>query len=179
MRDTDEFLPADTTPTSVDFEALYAKAVELFPEDYQLHLDFGQYYDATLEDCDRPLLPEERARMVAAMDQHFTQALALNSAPAEVNLSYAQIFLQEGKSWEEGVPYQQKAFSLLPSDGFVIEQQIDYAIAQGDFELAESLIARMARPMHFLGDAPWIAQLREKLRAARRGRSFDPCAPVN
>ncbi|MCB1665282.1 MAG: hypothetical protein KDI28_05850 [Pseudomonadales bacterium] len=178
MSEDGQFIAVNEAPVADDLESLYEQAIAVSPQDYQLYLDFGQFYDASLSDCQRPLDAAERQRMESEMARRFGEALALNPQPAEVNLSYAQLFLLEGKDWHEGLVYQDKAFALLPSDTFVLEQQIEYAIAARDFDRAEALIDRMARPMHFLGDAPWISELRERLRAARRGRAFDPCAEV-
>lgn len=176
MSEDGQFIAVNEAPMTEDLESLYERAIATSPQDYQLYLDFGQFYDASLGDCQHPLEAGERQRMEDEMARRFGEALALNPEPAEVNLSFAQLFLLEGKDWQGGLVYQDKAFALLPSDTFVLEQQIEYAIAARDFERAEALIARMARPMHFLGDAPWITELRERLRAARRGRAFDPCA---
>ena len=173
-----QFVAAEEAPVSVNLEALYRQAIEVSPQDHQLYLDFGQYFEAALEDCARPLSADEQQRMQAEMLGQFGKALALKPESAEVNLAYAQVFLLEENDWHEGLLYQNKAFALLPSDTFVQEQQIEYDIRARQFDSAVALIARMARPMHFMGDAPWIQDLRERLRAARRGRVYDPCAEL-
>src|SRR5690606_31252923 len=129
MGEDGQFVAADQTPVTEDLEALYDRALEVSPDDYQLYLDYGQYYDSSLTDCKRPLSTAEQERMRDAMARRFSEALALNPEPAEVNLSYAQLFLMEGNNWQEGLVYQDKAFAMLPSDTFVLEQQIEYAIA--------------------------------------------------
>lgn len=173
--------PSDTAEHSalLELAMLYQQAIEIDPGDFQLHLDFGQYYDAQREDCGRPLNSAELVAAQQAMATHFEHALALNPESAEVNLSYAQLFLFEGKDWLQGLEYQNKAFASLPADNFVMEQAIEYAILAQDYPTAEALINRMARPMHFWGTPPWISNLRSQLRAAQRGEIFDPCAEVS
>lgn len=173
-----QFVAAEGTPVPGNLEALYMQAIEVSPLDHQLYLDFGQYFEAALNDCTRPLSAAEQQRMQTEMTRYFGEAVSLQPESAEVNLAYAQVFLLEENDWHEGLVYQGKAFALLPSDTFVQEQQIEYDIKAGRFDHAEALIARMARPMHFMGDAPWIHEMRERLRAARRGRVYDPCVEV-
>lgn len=164
--------------TPQQLELLYQRAIELAPEDYQLRLDFGQYYDSLRVDCENPLSPAQRQRAQQSMSTHFESALALNADAAEVNLSNGQLFLFEGNAWQQGLAFQNKAFASLPADTFVLEQAIEYAIKAQDYERADALIDRMARPMHSWGTPFWVRDLRNKVRMAQRGESFDPCAQV-
>lgn len=171
--------PDDAGVTDIapqELELLYQRALEIAPEDFQLHLDFGQYYDSLRDDCENPLSPAQLQRAEQGMSTHFETALALNPDSAEVHLSNGQLFLFEGEDWQQGLVYQDKAFALLPADTFVQEQAIEYAILAKDYDKANGLIDRMARPMHFWGTPFWIRDLRSKLRAAERGETFDPCA---
>ena len=157
---------------------LYQRALEMAPEDYQLYLDFGQYYDSLRDNCENPLSPAQLQRAQQGMATHFETALTINPDSAEVNLSNAQLFLFEGEDWQQGLAFQQRAFASLPADTFVLEQAIEYALLAEDYERASALIDRMARPMHFWGTPFWIRDLRNRLQAAERGDPFDPCTPV-
>lgn len=161
-----------------ELELLYQRALEIAPQDYQLHLDFGQYYDSLKDDCENPLSPAQLQRAEQGMSTHFASALALNPNSAEVNLSNGQLFLFDGKDWQQGLVYQDKAFASLPADTFVLEQAIEYALLAKDYDKTNALIDRMARPMHFWGTPFWIRDLRNKLHAAQRGETFDLCAEV-
>lgn len=167
---------ADIAPAQL--ELLYQQALEIQPEDYQLYLDFGQHYDSLRDDCENPLSPAQLQRAQQGMTTHFERALALAPDSAEVNLSNGALFLFEGNDWQQGLVYQDKAFSSLPADTFVLEQAIEYAIRASDYDRANALVDRMARPMHSWGTPFWIRDLRSKLHAAQRGEVFDPCAPV-
>ncbi len=153
----------------------YEQALDRSAEDYQVYLDFGQYYDSRRNECEPEPSIDARLFYETQMQVYFQQALALNPENAEVNLSAAQVFLFEQQNWDEGVPLQEKAFAQLASDTFVQEQAVEYALRAGDFERAQTIIARMARPMHFYGDPGWVTDLRLKLRAAQRGEPFDAC----
>ncbi len=158
---------------------LYEQAIERSPQDHQVYLDFGQYYDSKRNNCEPMPSADERLFYESQMQEYFQQALALNPESAEVNLSAAQIYLFDQQNWLTGVPLQEKAFALLASDTFVQEQAVEYALRAEDFDHAQTIIARMARPMHFYGAPDWVAELRLKLRAAQRGESFDACANAN
>lgn len=161
-----------------ELELSYQRALEIAPQDFQLHLDFGQYFDSLRDNCKNPLSPAQLQRVQEGMSTHFRNAMALNPDSAEVNLSNAQLYMFAGADWQQGLVYQEKAFASLPADNFVMEQAIEYAILAKNYERAESLIDRMARPMHFYGTPSWIRDLRNQLQAAERGQVFDPCAQV-
>jgi len=157
-------------------EPLYLQAQSVQPDDYKLYLDFGQYLDTELKDCDADYLPEQRERMQRLMQEQFTRALALNPASPEVQLSYAQLFSIPGADWQQGLPHHEQAMSRLAADSFVLEQAVDYAILENRLADARRLVERMARPMHFWGEHPWISALNRKLQAAERGQRWDACA---
>lgn len=165
--------PEETVP---DVVALYLRAVSLEDSDPQLYLDYGQYLDTELDDCEKGYSAQEKQAMQNDMRTYFTRALALAPESPEVNLSYARIFLMEGQDWQQGLEYHRKAFAALPADSFIMEQAIEYALAGAQYDEARVLIARLARPMHFWGTQPWIADLSNRLQAAERGQVFDPCA---
>ncbi len=110
------------------------------------------------------------------MRSAFTTALSRQPDSAEVNLSYARLFLLPGQDWQDGEPHQRRAFATLPADTYVMEQAIDYAIAAGRFDEARGYITRLARPMHFWGVPDWVADLSTKLNSVEQGLIFDPCA---
>lgn len=159
-----------------DIVPLYLQAVAMEESDPQLYLDYGQYLDTELDDCARGYSAQERQRMQEEMRTYFGRALTLAPESPEVNLSYAQIFLQEGEDWQQGLSYQSKAFAAMPADTFIMEQAIEYAIAAARYDEARMLIARLARPLHFWGTPTWIADLSNRLQAAERGQMFDACA---
>ncbi|MDP1932431.1 MAG: hypothetical protein Q8L60_13340 [Gammaproteobacteria bacterium] len=165
--------PEEMEPDVVPF---YMQAVAMDDSDPQLFLDYGQYLDTELGDCERGYSVQERLRMQEDMREYFGRALALDPESPEVNLSYAQIFLMEGQDWQQGLNYQHKAFAVMPADSFIMEQAIKYEIAAARYDDARTLIARLARPMHFWGTPPWIAELNNRLQAAERGQAFDSCA---
>jgi len=155
---------------------LYLQAQDIQPDDYQLYLDYGQYLDTELKDCDADYAPAQREQMQRLMQEQFTRALSLQPESPEVQLSYAQLFSLPGADWQQGLPYQQRALNSLGADSFVLEQAVDYAILAGRLADARRLVERMARPMHFWGEHPWIAALNGKLQAAERGQRWDACA---
>lgn len=159
-----------------EVEALYLQAQGVQGDDFQLYLDYGQYLDTELKDCEAGYAPDERDRMQQLMREQFTRALELKPDSAEVQLSYAQLFTLPGSDWQQGLPHHQQALEKLAADSFVLEQAIDYAILEGRFEDAGRVIARMARPMHLWGEHPWITALKGKLGAAERGETWDACA---
>ena len=161
-----------------DVEPLYLQAQAVQGDDYQLFLDYGQYLDTELKDCEAGYSPPERERMQQLMHEQFTRALALNPDSPEVQLSYAQLFTLPGADWQQGLPYHQQALASLAADSFVQEQAIDYAILAQRFDDAARVVARMARPMHFWGAHPWITALNNKVQAAQRGEAYDACAPA-
>lgn len=169
---------SESTPDTlaVDLRSLYLRALTTQESDPQLLLDYGQYLDTELGNCERVYTEVERREMEDAMRNAFTSVLGRQPDSAEVNLSYARLFLLPGQNWQEGEVYQRKAFATLPADTYVMEQAIDYAIAAGRFDEARVHIARLARPMHFWGVPEWVTALRTKLNSAEQGLIFDPCA---
>jgi hypothetical protein len=85
-----------------DVEPLYLQAQAVQGDDYQLYLDYGQYLDTELKDCEAGYSPPERERMQQLMHEQFTRALALNPDSPEVQLSYAQLFTLPGADWQQG-----------------------------------------------------------------------------
>lgn len=165
--------PEETVPDVVPF---YLQAVAMDDGDPQLYLDYGQYLDTELHDCEKGYSAQERQAMQDDMRTYFAKALELAPESPEVNLSYARIFLMEGQDWQQGLEYHRKAFAAMPADSFIMEQAIEYALAAEQYDEARAFIARLARPMHFWGTQPWIADLSNRLQAAERGQAFDACA---
>jgi len=159
-----------------EVEPLYQQAQTAQPDDYQLYLDYGQFLDTELKDCDASYSPPQREQMLQLMREQFARALALNPESPEVQLSYAQLYSLPGADWRQGVPYHERALSRLAADSFVLEQAVDYAILADRLADARRLVERMARPMHFWGEHPWISALNGKLQAAERGQRWDACA---
>ncbi len=168
-----EYEEGDVAPA---VEPLYLQAQRIEPDDYQLYLDYGQYLDTELKDCDADYAPAQRERMQQLMREQFTRALELNPDSPEVQLSYAQLFSVPGADWQQGIPHHQLALDSLAADSFVLEQAVDYAILADRLADARRLVDRMARPMHFWGEHPWISALNGKLQAADRGQPWDACA---
>jgi len=167
---------ANRDTVATDLRSLYLRALTTQESDPQLLLDYGQYLDTELGNCERVYTEAERREMEVAMRNAFTAVLSRQPDSAEVNLSYARLFLLPGQNWQEGEAYQRKAFATLAADTYVMEQAIDYEIAAGRFDTARGYIARLARPMHFWGVPAWVTDLRTKLNSAEQGLIFDPCA---
>lgn len=169
---------SEASPDSVaaDLRSLYLRALTVQENDPQLFLDYGQYLDTELGECERGYTESERREMEEAMRSAFTTALSRQPDSAEVNLSYARLFLLPGQDWQDGEPHQRRAFATLPADTYVMEQAIDYAIAAGRFDEARGYITRLSRPMHFWGVPDWLADLSTKLNSVEQGLIFDPCA---
>lgn len=165
--------PEETMP---DVVPLYLQAIAMEDSDPQLYLDYGQYLDTELHDCEKGYSAQERQSMQDDMQTYFARALELAPESPEVNLSYARIFLMEGQDWRQGLEYHRKAFAAMPADGFIMEQAIEYALAAAQYDEARTLITRLARPLHFWGTQPWIADLSNRLQAAERGQAYDVCA---
>ena len=153
----------------------FIEAVELAPDDPYSLLDYGEYWEAELGNCDKIWLPEQRASILADIDRRFNRALELSPDSPEANLALGQIYLLEGKDWKAGVGYQKKAFSLLPADTFVMEQAVKYAIIADEFEEAQRLINELAQPIHYFGEPDWVGDLRVRLLKKRRGENYDEC----
>lgn len=154
----------------------FEQALAVAPDDPDIVLDYGEYWEAELKDCDKTYPPSQRQRILADVRQHFEQALALAPDNPEAHLALAQVYLFEGQDWRLGVASQRRAFALLPADGFIMEQAIRYAIAADDYEAAERLITEMAEPMHSFGEPEYVTDLRERLLRKRRNEPYDACA---
>lgn len=155
---------------------LFAHAVSLAPDDPDILMDYGEYWEAELLDCGKTWPDVRRRLIVEEVRDHFERALALAPDNAEANLAMGQLHLLEGGDWREGRPFQRRAFELLPADSFIMEQAVRYAIEAGEHEEAERLIGEMAQPVHFFGEPEYVTALRVRLMRKRRGEDHDACA---
>ncbi len=158
--------------------AWFEHALVLEPDNPDILLDFGEYWEAELEDCDKQWAPVLAVERLAAARAAFERVVAEYPANPEANLAMAQIYLfhEYGYDWRDGAAYQRRAFELLPADSFIMEQAVKYAIEAERFEEAERLIAELAQPLHFWGEPDWVADLRLGLLNKRRGTDYDLCA---
>lgn len=156
--------------------AYFQQALDMATDDPMILLDYGEYWEAELLDCEKQYPNAQRQRIIADIQQSFGRALASLPDSPEANLAMAQLYLLEGLSWQDGRAYQQAAFELLPADSFIMEQAVRYAIEAGDFVRAEQLIDEMAQPIHFYGEPGYVADLRERLLRKRRGESYEACS---
>ncbi|NKB32110.1 MAG: hypothetical protein GKR91_03335 [Pseudomonadales bacterium] len=154
----------------------FTRAASMAPNDSNILLDYGEYWEAELNNCDKVYPANQRQLIIADIETHFEKAIALAPNNAEANLAMGQLHLFESKDWQTGLSYQQRAFSLLPSDSFIMEQSIKYSIAGGDYVEAERLINEMAQPIHFFGEPGYVAALRDRLESAQRNETYDECA---
>ena len=154
----------------------YDHALALEPDNPDILLDFGEYWEYELEDCGNEWAPARAAERLAAAGEAFERVIAMLPDNPEANLAMGELHLFPGRDWNHGAPYQQRAFELLPADTFIMEQAVKYAIEAGDFEEAERLIAELAQPLHFWGEPDWVGELRLRLLAKRRGAEYDHCA---
>lgn len=153
----------------------FIEAAELAPQDPNILLDYGEYWESELENCENVWPPGERRQITADVYEHFNRALEIRPQSPEANLAMGEYYLLPGNNWEQGVSYQQRAFELLPADTFILEQTVRYAIAADQFEEAERLIVELAQPIHFFGEPRWVMALRERLLRKRRGEPYDAC----
>ena len=151
-------------------------ALESGPNDLGIMLDYGEYWEAELENCEKSYPFGQRQSILAAMKAQLERAVALSPNSAEANLAMAEFYLLEGQDWTLGREYQSKAFDLLPADGFIMEQTIKYSIAAKDFDEAQRLITELAQPLHYFGEPGYVTDLRENLLRKRRGESYDACS---
>lgn len=155
--------------------AYFIDAVELAPNDANILLDYGEHWEAELGDCENRWPVGQKNSIVSDVFKYFEQALALNPQSPEANLAMGQYYLIEGNDWQLGKVFQEKAFQLLPADTFIMEQAVRYAIAADHYEEAERLIAELAQPTHYYGEADWVTDLRERLLRKRRNEIYSEC----
>jgi len=154
----------------------FEQAVSLDPNDPNILLDYGEYWETELLDCDKTWPAGQRQLIISDMTNAFQRALEFAAESPEANLAMGRLFLVEEENWMQGKDYQLKAYSLLPADTFIMEQEVRYAIFENSFEEAEVLINELAQPIHFWGEPGWVSDLRERLLRKRRGEPYDLCA---
>ncbi len=153
----------------------FIDAAELAPNNVNILLDYGEYWEAELEDCENNWPAGQRELIASDVYKHFEQAVQLAPQSPEANLAMGQYYLLEGNDWRQGAVYQKKAFELLPADTFVMEQAVKYAIAAEDYEQAERLINELAQPIHYFGEPQWVSDLRLRLLRKRRSEPYSEC----
>lgn len=158
-----------------EIAAYFEMALERAPDDLNIMLDYGEYWESELESCGKTYPVGQRQLMLEEMKTQFERAVALGPDSAEANLAMAEYYLLEGQDWRQGRDYQRRAFELLPADGFIMEQTIKYAIAAEEFDEAERLISEMAQPLHYFGEPAYVTELRDRLSKKRQGEEFDAC----
>lgn len=165
----------ETEASDQRIASYFIEAAELAPQNPNILLDYGEYWEAELEDCENVWPIGQRRLLTADVYEYFSRALEINPQSPEANLAMGEYYLLQGNDWEQGVSYQQRAFELLPADTFILEQAVRYAIAADQFEEAERLITELAQPIHFYGEPEWVTGLRERLLRKRRGEAYDAC----
>ncbi len=156
--------------------AYFDQALALAPDDPEILLDFGEYWEAELEDCDNTWAPARARERLGAAMRVFQRVVEMQPDNPEANLAMGQIHLFSAYDWRDGLAYQQRAFALLPADTFIMEQAAKYAIEAGEFGEAEALITELAQPLHAWGEPDWVGDLRLRLLNKRRGTDYDLCA---
>ncbi len=154
----------------------FERALELAPDDPDILLDYGEYWEAELNDCSKTYPAVERVAIIERIEQSFLAALALVPDNAEANLAMGQLYLFPEKNWSDGLKFQQRAFELLPADTFILEQSAKYAIESEAFSEAERLIDELAQPMHFFGVPGYVNDLRQRLQSKRNNEDYLACA---
>lgn len=154
----------------------FEQAITLAPNDPHILLDYGEYWESELLDCDKTWPAVQRSQIVADIRQKFLQAVELAPTSPEANLAMGQLYLLAEMDWQAGQSYQRRAFELLPADTFILEQSAKYAIAAEEFAEAERLINELAQPLHFWGEPEWVTDLRERLLSKQGGTTYDACA---
>lgn len=153
----------------------FIDAAELAPQNPNILLDYGEYWESELEGCENIWPVAQRRSITAEVYEHFNRAIEIMPQSPEANLAMGEYYLLPGNDWEQGVSYQQRAYELLPADTFILEQAVRYAIAADRFEEADRLIAELAQPIHFFGEPGWVSDLRVRLLRKRRGETYDAC----
>ncbi|MFK7863614.1 MAG: tetratricopeptide repeat protein [Pseudohongiellaceae bacterium] len=166
----------ETTNSDQQIARYFELALERAPDDLNIILDYGEYWESELESCTKSYPVGQRLAALESIEKQFSRAVELSPESPEANLAMAEFHLLDGQDWRLGDAYQQKAFNLLPADGFIMEGEIKYAIASEDFDQAERLIAKMAQPLHFFGEPGHVTDLRRRLQNKRRGENYDHCA---
>lgn len=166
----------DVSGRDQEIAGFFDRALELAADDPDILLDYGEYWEAELTDCDKTYSDADRQRLIAEVKVHFQRAMDLMPNSPEAYLAMGQVYLFEEESWRNGVEFQAKAFELLPADSFILEQSARYAIAAADYEQAERIIDELAQPIHFFGVPAYVNNLRQRLTAHRRGETYDVCA---
>ncbi|MGI9250789.1 MAG: hypothetical protein ACR2PR_06290 [Pseudohongiellaceae bacterium] len=169
-------LPVSDQTVAQHFEDALATAPEEPDILLDILLDYGEYWEYELEDCDKTYPATQRQQILANIETRFRQALAIAPDNAEVNLAMGEIYLFPERNWQEGVAYQRRAFELLPADTFIMEQATRYAIESDNYEQAELLITELAQPLHFWLEPEWVTDLRERLLRKRRNEPYDECS---
>ena len=166
----------ESSPADQTIAAYFEQAIALGPNQPDILMDYGEYWESELNDCDKSWPASQRTDIVAGIRLHFEKAIALAAENPEANLAMGQLYLLAGENWIGGRDYQRKAFALLPADTFIMEQAIKYAIAADDYDEAQRLINEMAQPIHFWGEPSYVSDLRVSLMRKRRGEVYDACA---
>ena len=159
-----------------DLAPRYLAAIELAPENVDVLLDYGEYLEVIINDCSVDLTAARKQQLRDTIRDYFGRALALAPENAEANLAMGQLYLLEGEDFNLGLPYQRKALSLLPAEGFIMEQAVRYNIELGEFDEALRLINELSEPLHFFGEPGWVTDLRARLDSRRGGQVYDACA---
>ena len=159
-----------------EIAALFDRALELSPDEPDILLDYGEYWEAELNDCAKNYPAVEREVIIGRIKQSFEKALSLVPTNAEAHLAMGQVYLFPEEDWSTGRAYQQRAFELLPADSFIMEQAVRYAIEADEFDEAEALIGEMSQPLHYFGIPGYVNDLRQRLNSKRGGSAYNACA---
>ena len=165
----------EVTGRDQEIASYFESALELAPADPDILLDYGEYWEAELNNCEKTYSVVQRQQLIPEIERRFLQALELVPDSPEAYLAMGQVYLFQEKDWRNGVEYQARAFELLPADTFILEQSARYAIAAGDYEQAERIIDELAQPIHFFGLPEYVNKLRQRLAAQRSGESYLAC----
>ncbi|MEX2130819.1 MAG: hypothetical protein WD772_04985, partial [Pseudohongiellaceae bacterium] len=163
--------------TDAELSNYYAQALAAGPQDVEILLDYGEYLETVVDDCERMLAGQQRSDMKRDMLNYFSQALALAPENPEANLAMAQYYLLDGEDLNSGIASQRKAMALLPADTFVMEQAINYAIEERRFDDALRLVDEVSQPLHFWGEPEWVGDLRASLTRKQSGLESNDCIP--
>ena len=154
----------------------FEMALEMAPDNPDILLDYGEYWESELQDCEKIYPQAQRQLLLGDIREKFLRSIELRQEGPEAQLALAEYYLLAGQDWALGKPHQEQAFGLLPADSFIMEASAKYAIESSDFDEAERLIGELSQPIHFFGEPDYVTALREHLAAKRRGESYDACA---
>jgi len=161
--------------SDVEITAFYQQALNLGSQEPIILLDYGEYLETVLNNCELVLNQQYRSSTQDEIKALFRKSIELAPDNPEANLAMGQYYLFSGRDYTAGIPFQIRALQLLPADSFIMEQTIRYKIEAGEYSEAERLINELAQPMHYWREFDWVTDLRRRMQFKQQGVEYDSC----